>query len=80
MSFKLPSAGSVDSPCLGCRLRAEGCHTVCMMYMCYREIIAVKGRARRADLINLGYQVQSMKREKDRKARYALEKRSRGAR
>ena len=76
--MKIPIASSTMSPCMGCNVRAEGCHAICMRYAAYREEQEEKREKRKRTLINDGAAMSSIKKRLRKRAKYEIKMRERG--
>ena len=76
--MKIPSASSTMSPCMGCDIRAEGCHAICMRYAAYREELGEKREKRKRTLINDGTAMSSIKKRLRKRAKDEIKMRERG--
>ena len=65
----LPNASSTISSCMGCVLRAQGCHAICMRYAAYREELGEKREKRKRTLINDGAAMSSIKKRLRKRAK-----------
>ena len=74
----LPNASSTMSPCMGCNIRAEGCHAICMRYAAYREELGEKREKRKRTLNNDGAAMSSIKKRLRKRAKYEIKMRERG--
>ena len=74
----LPNASSTMSPCMGCVLRAQGCHAICMRYAAYREELEEKREKRKHTLINDGAAMSSIKKRLRKRAKDEIKMRERG--
>ena len=74
----LPNASSTMSPCMGCNIRADGCHAICMRYAAYREELGEKREKRKQTLINDGTAMSSIKKRLRRRAKDEIKMRERG--
>lgn len=74
----LPNASSTMSPCMGCNIRAEGCHAICMRYAAYRDELEEKREKRKRTLINDGAAMSSIKKRLRRRAKDEIKRRERG--
>lgn len=74
----LPNASSTMSPCMGCNIRAAGCHAICMRYAAYREELDEKREKRKRTLINDGTTMSSIKKRLRRRAKDEIKRRERG--
>lgn len=74
----LPNASSTMSPCMGCNIRAEGCHAICMRYAAYRDELEEKREKRKQTLINDGAAVSSIKKRLRKHAKDEIKMRERG--
>ena len=74
----LPNASSTMSPCMGCDIRAAGCHAICMRYAAYREELEEKREKRKHTLINDGAAMSSIKKRLRRRAKDEIKRRERG--
>lgn len=74
----LPNASSTMSPCMGCNVRAEGCHAICMRYAAYREELEEKREKRKQTLINDGYKMSSVKKRIRKDAKDKIKRREGG--
>ena len=74
----LPNASSTMSPCMGCNIRAEGCHAICMRYAAYRDELEEKREKRKRTLINDGTAMSSIKKRLRKRAKYEIKMRERG--
>lgn len=74
----LPNASSTMSPCMGCNIRAEGCHAICMRYAAYRDELEEKREKRKRTLINDGAAMSSIKKRLRRRAKDKIKRRERG--
>ena len=76
--MNLPNASSTMSPCMGCNIRAEGCHAICMRYAAYRDELEEKREKRKQTLINDGAVMSSIKKRLRRRAKDEIKMRERG--
>ena len=76
--MKIPSASSTMSPCMGCDIRTEGCHAICMRYAAYREELGEKREKRKRTLINDGAAMSSIKKRLRKRAKDEIKMRERG--
>lgn len=76
----LPNASSTMSPCMGCAIRAEGCHAICMRYAAYREELEEKRTKRRDALIKSYVTIDGAKREMRKNDKARLQRRAGGKR
>ena len=74
----LPNDSSTMSPCMGCNIRAEGCHAICMRYAAYRDELEEKREKRKRTLINDGAAMSSIKKRLRRRAKDEIKRRERG--
>ena len=74
----LPNASSTISPCMGCNVRAAGCHAICMRYSAYREELGEKREKRKRTLINDGAAMSSIKKRLRKRAKYEIKRREGG--
>ena len=74
----LPNASSTMSPCMGCNIRAAGCHAICMRYAAYREELEEKREKRKQTLINDGAVMSSIKKRLRKRAKDEIKMRERG--
>ena len=74
----LPNASSTMSPCMGCNIRAAGCHAICMRYAAYREELGEKRKKRKRTLINDGAAMSSIKKRLRKRAKDEIKMRERG--
>ena len=74
----LPNASSTMSPCMGCNVRAAGCHAICMRYAAYREELEEKREKRKQTLINDGTAMSSIKKRLRKRAKDEIKMRERG--
>lgn len=74
----LPNASSTMPPCMGCNIRAAGCHAICMRYAAYREELDEKREKRKHTLINDGAAMSSIKKRLRRRAKDEIKRRERG--
>ena len=74
----LPNASSTMSPCMGCNIRAEGCHAICMRYAAYRDELEEKREKRKRTLINDGTAMSSIKKRLRKRAKDEIKMRERG--
>ena len=74
----LQNASSTMSPCMGCVLRAQGCHAICMRYAAYREELGEKREKRKRTLINDGTAMSSIKKRLRKRAKDEIKMRERG--
>lgn len=74
----LPNASSTMSPCMGCDIRATGCHAICMRYAAYREKLEEKREKRKQTLINDGAAMSSIKKRLRKRAKDEIKMRERG--
>ena len=74
----LPNASITMSPCMGCNIRAEGCHAICMRYAAYREELEQKREKRKQTLINDGAAMSSIKKRLRKRAKDEIKMRQRG--
>ena len=76
----LPNAANTMSPCMGCDIRAEGCHAICMRYAAYREELDDKRQRRKQELMREGMTLPGVKNELRRKDKERLQRRAQGRR
>lgn len=76
--MKIPSASSTMSPCMGCNIRTEDCHAICMRYAAYRDELEEKREKRKRTLINDGAAMSSIKKRLRRRAKDEIKMRERG--
>ena len=74
----LPNASSTMSPCMGCNIRAAGCHAICMRYAAYREELGEKREKRKRTLINDGTTMSRIKKRLRKRAKDEIKMRERG--
>ena len=74
----LPNASSTISPCMGCNIRAAGCHAICMRYAAYRDELEEKREKRKQTLINDGAAMYSIKKRLRKRAKDEIKMRERG--
>ena len=77
----LPNASSTMSPCMGCNIRAAGCHAICMRYAAYRAAVGEKSEKRekrKQTLINDGTAMSSIKKRLRKRAKDEIKMRERG--
>lgn len=74
----LPNASSTMSPCMGCVIRAEGCHAICMRYAAYREELEDKRQRRKQELARVGITVPSDKKRLYKRAKDEIKRREKG--
>lgn len=74
----LSNASNTMSPCMGCNVRAEGCHAICMRYAAYREELEEKREKRKHTLINDGAAMSSIKKRLRKRAKDEIKMRERG--
>lgn len=74
----LPNASSTMSPCMGCNIRAAGCHAICMRYAAYHEELEEKRENRKKTLINDGAAMSSIKKLLRKRAKDEIKMRERG--
>lgn len=74
----LPNASSTMSPCMGCVIRAEGCHAICMRYAAYREELEEKREKRKQALIREGVAMSSCKKRMRKRAKDEIKRREKG--
>ena len=74
----LPNASSTMSPCMGCVLRAQGCHAICMRYAAYRDELEEKREKRKQTLINDGAAMSSIKKRLRKRDKDEIKMRERG--
>ena len=74
----LPNASSTMSPCMGCNIRAAGCHAICMRYAAYRDELEEKREKRKQTLINDGTAMSSIKKRLRKRAKDEIKMRERG--
>ena len=74
----LPNASSTMSPCMGCNVRAEGCHAICMRYAACRDELEEKREKRKRTLINDGTAMSSIKKRLRKRAKDEIKMRERG--
>ena len=74
----LPNASSTMSPCMGCNIRAAGCHAICMRYAAYRDELEEKREKRKQTLINDGAAMYSIKKRLRKRAKDEIKMRERG--
>ena len=73
--MKIPSASSTMSPCMGCNIRAAGCHAICMRYAAYREKLEEKREKRKQTLIRDGVAMSSIKKRLRKRAKDEIKRR-----
>lgn len=76
----LPNASNTMSPCKDCRIRAEGCHAICMRYAAYREELEDKRQRRKQELMRVGITVPSDKKRLYKRAKDKIREREKGHR
>ena len=76
--MKIPSASSTMSPCMGCNIRADGCHAICMRYAAYRDELEEKREKRKQTLINDGAAMSSIKKRLRKRAKDEIKRREGG--
>ena len=76
--MNLPNASSTMSPCMGCNIRAAGCHAICMRYAAYREELGEKREKRKRTLINDGAVMSSIKKQVRQRGKDEIKMRERG--
>ncbi len=76
--MKIPVASSTMSPCMGCNVRAAGCHAICMRYAAYREELGEKREKRKQTLINDGAAMSSIKKRMRKRAKDEIKRREEG--
>lgn len=76
--MKIPSASSTMSPCMGCNVRAAGCHAICMRYAAYHEELEEKREKRKQTLIRDGIAVSSIKKRIRKRAKDEIKRREEG--
>lgn len=76
--MKIPSASSTMSPCMGCNIRAAGCHAICMRYAAYHDDLEEKREKRKQTLINDGVAMSSIKKRMRKRAKDEIKMRERG--
>ena len=74
----LPNASSTMSPCMGCNIRAAGCHAICMRYAAYRDELEENREKRKRTLINDGAAMSSIKKRLRKRAKDEIKMRERG--
>ena len=74
----LPNASSTMSPCMGCDIRTEGCHAICMRYAAYRDELEEKREKRKRTLINDGAAMSSIQKRLRKRAKDEIKMRERG--
>ena len=74
----LQNASSTMSACMGCVLRAQGCHAICMRYAAYREELGEKREKRKRTLINDGAAMSSIKKRLRKRDKDEIKMRERG--
>ena len=74
----LPNASSTMSPCMGCNIRAAGCHAICMRYAAYRDELEEKREKRKQTLINDGTATSSIKKRLRKRAKDEIKMRASG--
>lgn len=74
----LPNASSTMSPCMGCNVRTEGCHAICMRYAAYRAELEEKREKRKQTLINDGAAMSSIKKRLRKRAKDEIKRREEG--
>ncbi len=74
----LPNASSTMSPCMGCNVRAAGCHAICMRYAAYREELEEKREKRKQALIREGVAMSSCKKRMRKRAKDEIKRREKG--
>ena len=73
-----PNASSTMSPCMGCNVRAAGCHAICMRYAAYRAELGEKREKRKQTLINEGAAMSSIKKRMRKRAKDEIKRREEG--
>nr|DAH94468.1 MAG TPA: hypothetical protein [Caudoviricetes sp.] len=66
------------SPCMGCVIRTEGCHAICMRYAAYREELEKKREKRKQELIREGGAMSSSKKQMRKRAKDEIKRREKG--
>ena len=74
----LPNASSTMSPCMGCSIRAAGCHAICMRYAAYRDELEEKREKRKQTLIRDGVAMSSIKKRMRKRAKDEIKRREEG--
>lgn len=74
----LPNASSTMSPCMGCNIRAAGCHAICMRYAAYRDELEEKREKRKQTLINDGVAMSIIKKQMRKRAKDEIKRREEG--
>ena len=74
----LPNDSSTMSPCMGCNIRAAGCHAICMRSAAYREELEAKREKRKHTLINDVAAMSSIKKRLRKRAKDEIKMRERG--
>lgn len=74
----LPNASSTMSPCMGCNIRAAGCHAICMRYAAYRDELEEKREKRKQTLINDGVAMSIIKKRMRKRAKDEIKRREEG--
>ena len=74
----LPNASSTMSPCMGCNVRAAGCHAICMRYAAYHEELEEKREKRKRTLINDGVAMSSIKKWLRKRTKYEIKRHEEG--
>ena len=74
----LPNASSTMSPCMGCNVRAAGCHAICMQYAAYREELEEKREKRKQTLIRDGVAMSSIKKRLRKRTKDEIKRREEG--
>ena len=74
----LPNVSSTMSPCMGCNIRAAGCHAICMRYAAYRDELEENREKRKRTLINDGAAMSSIKKRLRKRAKDEIKMRERG--
>lgn len=74
----LPNASSTMSPCMGCNVRAAGCHAICMRYAAYREELGEKREKRKQTLINDWTAMSGIKKRMRKHAKDEIKRREKG--
>lgn len=74
----LPNASSTMSPCMGCNVRAAGCHAICIRYAAYRDELEEKREKRKQALIREAVSVSSCKKQMRKRAKDEIKRREKG--
>ena len=74
----LPNASSTMSPCMGCNVRTEGCHAICMRYAAYRDELKEKREKRKQTLIREGVAMSGIKKRMRKHAKDEIKRREKG--